>query len=76
MEKPSGPEGARFRVSFAAKQLDMIVINDALEPGAGFDVDTNAVTILDIRGVQTAVSIRQKSEVAEAILDAIEAYRG
>jgi phosphopantothenoylcysteine decarboxylase/phosphopantothenate--cysteine ligase len=58
------------------KQLDMIVINDALEPGAGFEVDTNAVTILDVQGVETKVSLRDKRLVAEAILDAIEAYRG
>ena len=57
------------------KQLDMIVINDALEPGAGFDVDTNAVTILDRRGRAQHVSLRSKADVAEAILDAIEHYR-
>ena len=56
------------------KQLDMIVINDALEPGAGFDVDTNAVTILDRRGRAEQVSLRSKADVAEAILDAIERY--
>jgi phosphopantothenoylcysteine decarboxylase/phosphopantothenate--cysteine ligase len=54
----------------------MIVVNDALEPGAGFEVDTNAVTILDVHGLQTRVSLRDKAEVADAILDAIEAYRG
>lgn len=58
------------------KQLDMIVINDALEPGAGFDVDTNAVTILDQHGGSERVSLRSKAAVAEAILDAIERYRG
>ena len=57
------------------KQLDMIVVNDALEPGAGFDVDTNAVTILDRRGRAQHVSLRSKAEVANAILDAIEHYR-
>lgn len=57
------------------KQLDMIVVNDALEPGAGFDVDTNAVTILDRRGRAEQVSLRSKADVAESILDAIESYR-
>ena len=57
------------------KQLDMIVVNDALEPGAGFDVDTNAVTILDRRGRAERVPLRSKAAVAEAILDAIEKYR-
>lgn len=64
------------RAKLQRKQLDMIVVNDAHEPGAGFDVDTNAVTILDIHGVETPVSLRSKRDVAEAILDAIEAYRG
>lgn len=58
------------------KQLDMIVVNDALEPGAGFDVDTNAVTILDRRGRVDPVSLRSKADVAGAILDAIERYHG
>ena len=30
----------------ASKELDLIVTNDALEPGAGFTVDTNRVTLL------------------------------
>jgi len=64
------------RAKLRRKQLDLIVVNDAAEPGAGFDVDTNAVTIIDIHGVETPVSLRHKREVAEAILDAIERYRG
>ena len=35
-----------------------------------------AVTILDVHGVETRVSLRDKALVAVAILDAIEAYRG
>ncbi len=57
------------------KQLDLIVVNDAQEPGAGFDVDTNAVTILDRTGRSERVPLRSKAAVAEAILDAIERYR-
>lgn len=64
------------RSKLSRKQLDLIVVNDALEPGAGFDVDTNAVTILDCRGVERRVSLRSKADVAEEILNAIEAYRG
>ncbi len=65
----------RGRAKLSRKQLDMIVINDALEKGAGFDVDTNAVTILDCLGGEQHVSIRSKAAVANAILDAVEAYR-
>src|ERR1019366_9196907 len=42
------------------KQLDMIVVNDAREPGAGFEVDTNAVTILDRRGRAERIGLRSK----------------
>jgi phosphopantothenoylcysteine decarboxylase/phosphopantothenate--cysteine ligase len=72
----TGDAVTKGKVKLQRKQLDMIVINDALEPGAGFEVDTNAVTILDVRGVETRVSLRDKRLVAEAILDSIEAYRG
>jgi phosphopantothenoylcysteine decarboxylase/phosphopantothenate--cysteine ligase len=72
----TGDALAKGRAKLSAKQLDMIVVNDALEPGAGFEVDTNAVTILDVHGVETRVSLRDKRLVAEAILDTIEAYRG
>ncbi len=58
------------------KQLDLIVINDALEPGAGFEVETNAVTILDARGRAVAVPLASKAAVADRILDAVAAYRG
>ncbi len=58
------------------KQLDLIVINDALEPGAGFEVETNAVTILDARGRALSVPLASKSVVAERILDAVASYRG
>ena len=72
----TGSAMERGRAKLERKQLDLIVINDALEPGAGFDVDTNAVTILDSHGTVTPVSLRSKHEVAEAILDAVELYRG
>lgn len=72
----TGDAVAKGRAKLQRKQLDMIVVNDALEPGAGFEVDTNAVTILDVHGVETRVSLRDKTLVAEAILDAIETYRG
>jgi phosphopantothenoylcysteine decarboxylase / phosphopantothenate---cysteine ligase len=53
------------------KNLDLIVVNDALEAGAGFEVDTNRVTILDRNGGRKALSLMSKREVAEAILDEV-----
>jgi phosphopantothenoylcysteine decarboxylase/phosphopantothenate--cysteine ligase len=66
----------KARAKLARKQLDLIVVNDALEPGAGFDVETNAVTILDCNGGDLRVPLASKAAVAEAILDAVERFRG
>ena len=57
-----------------AKALDLIVVNDATEPGAGFAVDTNRVTII-ARGTETPerLPLLTKHEVADAILDRVEA---
>lgn len=63
------------RAKLDRKQLDLIVVNDAEEAGAGFDVDTNRVTILDRRGRIEALPLQAKAQVAEAILDAVERYR-
>ncbi|MDX2260788.1 MAG: bifunctional phosphopantothenoylcysteine decarboxylase/phosphopantothenate--cysteine ligase CoaBC [Gemmatimonadales bacterium] len=72
----TGAAVEKGRAKLNRKQLDLIVINDAFEVGAGFDVDTNAVTIVDCQGGEQHVSLRSKADVAEAILDAIEVYRG
>ncbi len=72
----TGAAVEKGRAKLNRKQLDLIVINDDFEVGAGFDVDTNAVTIPDCQGGEQHVSLRSKADVAEAILDAIEVYRG
>jgi phosphopantothenoylcysteine decarboxylase/phosphopantothenate--cysteine ligase len=66
----------RARGKLAAKGLDLIVANDALEPGAGFEVDTNRVTIVRADGTSRALPLASKAEVAEAILDEVEARLG
>jgi len=50
-----------------------VVLNNATEPGAGFGVDTNRVTIIDREGKQQALELMPKSAVAEIILDCVEA---
>jgi len=55
----------------ARKQLDFIVANDALTPGAGFEVDTNRVTVLDAGGGRHEIPFGSKADVAEAILDRV-----
>jgi phosphopantothenoylcysteine decarboxylase/phosphopantothenate--cysteine ligase len=54
-----------------AKSLDLIITNDAREPGAGFSVDTNRVTMLARDGTRTDLPLLPKTEVADAILDRI-----
>jgi phosphopantothenoylcysteine decarboxylase / phosphopantothenate---cysteine ligase len=54
-----------------AKNLDMIVINNPLEPGAGFAVDTNIVTLLRRGGATESWPQMSKQEVADKILTAI-----
>jgi phosphopantothenoylcysteine decarboxylase/phosphopantothenate--cysteine ligase len=62
---------ANARRKLAAKELDLIVLNDATEPGAGFAVDTNRVTLLARDGEPAALRLMPKSEVADAILDRV-----
>ncbi|HYK83120.1 MAG TPA: bifunctional phosphopantothenoylcysteine decarboxylase/phosphopantothenate--cysteine ligase CoaBC [Gemmatimonadales bacterium] len=54
------------------KALDFVILNDALEPGAGFDVTTNRVTIIGKTGAPLEVPRLPKRDVAERILDAVE----
>lgn len=51
------------------KGLDFIVLNDATEKGAGFEVSTNKVTIYSPDGSSESLPLMSKDEVADAILD-------
>jgi phosphopantothenoylcysteine decarboxylase/phosphopantothenate--cysteine ligase len=53
------------------KNCDLIVVNNPLEEGAGFEHDTNAVTIYGPGGALLSTGILPKREVAEAILHAV-----
>ncbi|WP_059104750.1 bifunctional phosphopantothenoylcysteine decarboxylase/phosphopantothenate--cysteine ligase CoaBC [Shouchella shacheensis] len=56
------------------KSLDLIVANDITAAGAGFDGDTNIVSIFTRDGRHEEHSEKSKTEVASHVLDAIEAY--
>ena len=60
------------RGKLAAKQLDLIVVNDATEPGAGFAVDTNRVTFIAGDGTVEEQPLLGKGAVADLILDRVE----
>ena len=67
---------ANAKKKLARKRLDLIVANDATEPGAGFGTDTNRVTLLSKAGTEERLPLAPKSEVADAILDRVEALLG
>ncbi len=57
------------------KSLDLLVANDVSQAGAGFDGDTNIVTILTRDGHQVQLDKRPKAEIAHEILNQILAFR-
>lgn len=73
----------RFLVGFAAeteqvakhamdklhrKKLDLVVANDVSRPGAGFDGDTNMVTVFDGEGEVVSLPRMSKREVADRLV--------
>jgi len=54
------------------KALDLVVVNDATEAGAGFGVDTNRVTFVSRTGEPDVLPLMSKHDVADALLDRVE----
>jgi phosphopantothenoylcysteine decarboxylase/phosphopantothenate--cysteine ligase len=54
------------------KGLDLVVANDITQADAGFDVDTNRVTMIDKKGKVEELPLMSKREVAERILDRVK----
>ncbi|HBB93635.1 MAG: phosphopantothenoylcysteine decarboxylase [Bacteroidetes bacterium GWF2_49_14] len=54
-----------------AKNLDMIVLNTLGDPGAGFNVETNQITIISKDNNRLDFELKPKREVATDIADAI-----
>lgn len=61
----------RARGKLADKGFHLIVANPANEVGAGFDVETNRVVILDSSGEEEVLPTLPKDEVARRILDRV-----
>jgi len=59
------------RKKLAVKNADLIVANDVTAEGAGFDQDTNIVTLFARDGRDLALPKLKKSEVAQRILDEV-----
>jgi phosphopantothenoylcysteine decarboxylase/phosphopantothenate--cysteine ligase len=84
-----GVGGERLVIGFAAetehvrrnaerkrrsKGVDLMVANDVSRPDAGFEADSNAVTLIDAHGA-VEVPLASKDEVADRILDRALALR-
>lgn len=52
------------------KNADFVVCNDVTRPGAGFDVNTNIITIVDGQG-EESLPLMTKREAADRILDRV-----
>lgn len=65
---------ANARAKLVAKDLDMIVLNEASRPDAGFEAPTNRVVLFDRDGGEEEVPLMLKEEVAEVILDRCERW--
>jgi phosphopantothenoylcysteine decarboxylase/phosphopantothenate--cysteine ligase len=80
-----GKKGRRVLVGFALetedlverataklkdKHLDILVANNPREPGAGFETDTNAVTLIDGQGAER-LPLMSKDAVARILLERI-----
>ena len=57
------------------KNLDLLVANDVTQEGSGFDVDTNAVTLLDRDGTVTPLPVMSKDAAADRIYDWFLQYK-
>jgi phosphopantothenoylcysteine decarboxylase/phosphopantothenate--cysteine ligase len=55
----------------AEKNLDLIVVNNPNIPGAGFEVDTNQVILIDKQGKVEKLPLLSKKEVGSRILDKV-----
>jgi len=57
------------------KNLDLIVVNDVTAKDAGFDKDTNQVTIINKNGGKEELPLMSKEETADKILDRIKTIK-
>jgi phosphopantothenoylcysteine decarboxylase/phosphopantothenate--cysteine ligase len=66
---------AHARAKLESKQADLIVANDVTAEGAGFDHDTNVITLYFRDGSEKAYPRMPKIDAAQRILDQLRALR-
>jgi phosphopantothenoylcysteine decarboxylase/phosphopantothenate--cysteine ligase len=62
-------ELAHAQEKLCRKKLDFIVLNSLNDAGAGFQHDTNKVTIIPAEGAPVPFELKSKTEVAKDIID-------
>jgi phosphopantothenoylcysteine decarboxylase / phosphopantothenate---cysteine ligase len=67
-------EEQNARLKLERKNLDFIVLNSLKDEGAGFQHDTNKITILDKDGYSWSSSLKSKKEIAEDISNVLSNY--
>jgi phosphopantothenoylcysteine decarboxylase/phosphopantothenate--cysteine ligase len=67
----TGPAETRGREKLRAKRADLIVANDVSRPDAGFEVETNAATLVSAAGDEP-LPVQSKAALAGIILDRLE----
>ncbi|HMH85023.1 MAG TPA: bifunctional phosphopantothenoylcysteine decarboxylase/phosphopantothenate--cysteine ligase CoaBC [Gemmatimonadaceae bacterium] len=70
LETSDGVKNAKEKLK--AKDLDLVILNNAKEPGAGFGVDTNRVTVITRNGKEEELDLMSKTDLAEILLDRVE----
>jgi phosphopantothenoylcysteine decarboxylase/phosphopantothenate--cysteine ligase len=90
LQELGAKKDGRFLIGFAAetddvianagkklkeKNLDMIVANDVSAEGSGFEGETNIATILDRSGNLQTLPLMTKDELADRILDHLQALK-
>lgn len=64
---------ARGREKLERKGMHLVAVNSAVEPGSGFESETNRITLIDRSGKVEELPLAKKSELADALLDRVEA---
>ncbi|HOD30095.1 MAG TPA: bifunctional phosphopantothenoylcysteine decarboxylase/phosphopantothenate--cysteine ligase CoaBC [Smithellaceae bacterium] len=67
---------ANAREKLKKKNMDLIVANDVCKEGAGFQSDTNIVTIIDKKGKTETLKKMTKLEAADEILNRVKILLG
>lgn len=73
LETDNGADNARRKLE--AKNLDWVVLNRLGDPGAGFGVDTNSVTLFSRGGEELSFPVKSKQEVARDIVATVFSLR-